>query len=413
MYTKTLKNGIRMIVKRIDGLRSVTTGILVGAGACFETAENDGISHFIEHMSFKGTDARTAAQISDAFDEIGAQVNAFTGKDLTCYYVKSIGEHFAESFRLLADLFLNSTYPEEELVREKNVILEEISMNEDTPEDLCLDLLGNAYYGVSGYGRNILGPAENVSRFTVEDIQRYKKERYVPSNIVVSFAGQVDEGEAEALVETYFSALSETPFVKCPVTVTRKNGSLFRTKELEQLHIGLAFPSVTREDKLFYPTALINSALGGSMSSRLFQEVREKLGLAYSVYSYTSAYPECGTLSIYAALNPKNEKQAMEAIRTVIERIKAEGITGEELKRGKEQMKASTIFAQESTSSQMLLYGKQLLYTNEIFDFDEKMHEIDAVTPDDIQAALKVNFDEAHMAISAVGRVKQAVSYRA
>lgn len=411
IYTKTLKNGIRVIVKKIDGLHSVTAGILVGAGACIETDAEDGISHFIEHMTFKGTQTLNASEISDAFDAIGAQVNAFTGKDLTCYYVKSISQHFEKAFSLLSDLFLHSVYPAEEMEREKNVILEEISMNEDTPEDLCLDLLGQAYYGPNGYGRNILGPGKNVSRFTAEDIDRYRTELYVPANIVISFAGAVDEREAVALAEAYFSALPQTDFVKRPVAVSLQGQSLFRRKEIEQLHLGIAFPSVRREDELFYPTALINSALGGSMSSRLFQEVREKLGLAYSVYSYMSTYSECGTLTVYAGLNPKNERKAVEAIRTVIDRICKDGITDEELQRGKEQMKSGTIFAQESTSSQMLLYGKQMLYRNEVYDFDAKMREIDAVTQEAVRAALEVNFDRAHMAISAVGKLGQPVVY--
>ena len=176
--TKTLSNGVRVIVKHMEGLLSVTMGILVGTGAAYETDGEDGISHFIEHMQFKGTPTRTAFAISDAFDALGAQVNAFTGKDMTCYYAKATTDHAAEAFALLADLFLNANFPEEEMKREKGVVIEEINMDEDSPEDLCLDLLSRAAFGNCSYGRNILGPAKNVEGFTREDIFRYKAERY-------------------------------------------------------------------------------------------------------------------------------------------------------------------------------------------------------------------------------------------
>ena len=193
--TKVLSNGIKVVVKRMEGLLSVTMGILVGTGAAYERDDEDGISHFIEHMQFKGTDTRTA------FEALGTQVNTFTGKDLTCYYAKATSDHARESFALLADLFLNAAFPEEEMVREKGVVVEEINMDEDSPEDLCLDLLARAAYGNENYGRNILGPAENVERFTREDLFRYKAERYCPENIVVSFAGNLDESLALDLAE--------------------------------------------------------------------------------------------------------------------------------------------------------------------------------------------------------------------
>ncbi|MDE7158571.1 MAG: insulinase family protein, partial [Clostridiales bacterium] len=212
--TRTLDNGVRVIVKRMEGLLSVTMGVLVGTGAAFETDKEDGISHFIEHMQFKGTPTRTAFQISDAFDALGAQVNAFTGKDMTCYYAKATSDHAAEAFALLADLFLNSTFPEDEMEREKGVVVEEINMDEDSPEDLCLDLLSRAVFGNKNYGRNILGPAENVKGFTREDLFRYKQERYCPENIVVSFAGNISLGAAAGLAEKYFGKMPATKFVQ-------------------------------------------------------------------------------------------------------------------------------------------------------------------------------------------------------
>ncbi len=213
-FEKKYENGLRLVVKQMQGLMSVTMGILVGTGASAETDAEDGISHFIEHMQFKGTKTRNAFEVSDSFDRLGAQVNAFTGKDLTCYYSKCTSDHTAECFELLSDLFLNSTFPEDEMEREKGVVCEEIAMNEDTPEDLCLDLLARAFYGTQNYGRNILGTAQSVKSFTVADILRYKKARYCPENIVISFAGDIDGVTAQALVENYFGTLETGAFEK-------------------------------------------------------------------------------------------------------------------------------------------------------------------------------------------------------
>lgn len=402
---KRYENGLKLVVKRIDGLLSVTMGILVGTGACRERDREDGISHFIEHMSFKGTKTLNEEEISNAFDEIGAQQNAFTGKDLTCYYAKATSEHTERAFSLLADLFLNSIYPEEGLERERGVILEEIAMNEDTPEDYCSDLLAEAYYGKDNYGRNILGPMDNVRRFTAADIRAYRNAFYTADNIVVSFAGNITLSEAEELVEKYFVGALPLKKEKREKKIVLQGKHLFRKKDIEQVHLSIAYPSFRRYDPMINPSSIINSALGGSMSSRLFQSVREKQGLAYNVYSYQNLYEETGTFVIYAGVNGKNVDRARDAVLSVISDLKKKGITKEELLRGKEQMKASTIFAQESTSSQMLLYGKYLLYRDELFDMNEKMEEMGKVTMDDVMACLAESFSEENMASALVGKV--------
>ena len=271
VYEKRYENGLRLVVKQMQGLMSVTMGILGGTGSSAETVAEDGISHFIEHMQFKGTKKRNAFEISDAFDRLGAQVNAFTGKDLTCYYSKCTTDHTSACFELLSDLFLNSTFPEEEMDREKGVVCEEISMNEDTPEDLCLDLLARAFYGTENYGRNILGPTKNIKGFTVEDIQRYKKARYCPENIVISFAGGIDPQTAQALVESYFGGLETGKFETRTPKIVLQRKSLVKRKPIEQMHIAIAYPSVPRGDEREDMVGAINGILGGSMSARLFQ----------------------------------------------------------------------------------------------------------------------------------------------
>lgn len=403
VYEKRYENGLRLVVKQMEGLMSVTMGILVGTGASVETDAEDGISHFIEHMQFKGTHKRNAFEISDAFDRLGAQVNAFTGKDLTCYYSKCTSDHTAACFELLSDLFLDSVFPEEEMEREKGVVCEEISMNEDTPEDLCLDLLAQAFYGKENYGRNILGTAKNVRGFTVQDIQKYKQARYCPENIVVSFAGGVDPKTAQALVESYFGDLPQGKFEKRSLNVIKCHKSLVKRKPIEQMHLAIAYPSVPRGDEREDVVNALNSILGGSMSARLFQEVREKRGLAYSVYSYLSAFPECASQNIYAGVNPAHAEEAYAAISEVVKTMKDKGITEDEFLRSREQMKASMFFSNESSNSQMLLYGRYMLYFNKIFDFEDKLDRLNAMTYQDAQEALSSMFDENEKAVALVG----------
>ncbi len=408
IQSKTLENGLRLVVKTMEGLYSVTMGILVGTGSAYETDEEDGISHFIEHVQFKGTEKRSAVKISDDFDAIGAQVNAFTGKDTTCYYSKSTSEHAEEAFEILSDLFLNAVFPADELDRERNVVLEEIAMNEDDPEDLSLDLLSETFYGNESYGRTILGPAENVKRFQKEDILKYKAQRYLPENIVVSIAGNIDFERACDMVEKYFSGRKTSPFVQRDKIIHTYHRSFVKTKPVEQVHLALTFPALRRDDPAYDALSLANLVLGGGLSSRLYLEIRERSGLAYSVYSYLSAYTECGNLTVYAGVNDKKADKAYESILKEIRLFKEKGITQEEFLKGREQMKSSMIFSQESSSSQMLLYGKHMLFNGEIFSFEEKLKKIDAITPEDVERCISESFDESKAAVACVGKRKRA-----
>ena len=407
VHFKQLDNGIRLIVKQMSGLMSVSMGIIVGTGACVESDKEDGISHFIEHMMFKGTDKRTAFQISDRMDAIGAQVNAFTGKDLTCYYAKSTSNHAAEAFEVLADLFLNSVFPEDEMKREKGVVVEEISMNEDTPDDLCLDLLSKAFFGEENYGRNILGSKQNVKGFTRADIADYMKARYTADNIVISMAGNITVELAEELAYKYFAAVPATKAEKRVLNVNLKSANLYKSKDIEQVHVAIAYPSMKRYEPLCDATQIMNAVLGGSMSSRLFQTVREELGLAYTVYSYVSPYEMSGTLTVYAGVNADSYLQSVEAIEKCIAELKKKTLTEEEFKRGKEQLLSSLIYAQESTSSQMLLYGKELIYSGKIYNFEERVNKLNAVSLNDVFEATEYNFDDKYRATALVGNVEK------
>ena len=405
-YTKTFPSGLRMVVKKIDGLLSVSMGAVVGTGSCFETERENGISHFIEHMMFKGTQKRTAFEISDAMDRIGAQVNAFTSKDITCYYAKSTSDHAGEAFEILSDFVLGSVFPEEEMDREKGVVLEEISMVEDTPDDLCLDVLAEAYFGKEGYGRPILGPAENVKRFSRRELFDYIEERYAPENIVISFAGNIDVKYAEELVEKYFeSGMKKRAYKAREKKISLCGGSLFKVKDIEQVHIAFAYPSLRREDKLMDAALVMNTILGGGMSSRLFQKVRELMGLAYTVYSYISSFTEGGLLTIYAGVNPANVQKAQDAIFDTVSDLCKNKFTDDEFLRGKEQLKSSVILSQENTASQMVSYGKHMLFTGEVLDPEKRAKEIGDMTREDCEKALAMNFDAEKLAAAAVGKL--------
>lgn len=407
-YSKRFPSGLRLIVKRIDGVLSVSMGVLVGTGSCFETDAENGISHFLEHMMFKGTQMRNAFEISDAMDRIGAQVNAFTSKDITCYYAKSTTDHAGEAFEILSDFVLNSTFPEEEIEREKGVVLEEIAMTEDTPDDLCLDVLAEAYFGSEGYGKTILGPAENVKRFTRQDLFDYVAERYAPENLVISFAGNIDVNYASELVEKCFEGiLQRRAYTARKKPLSFAKGSLYRYKDIEQAHISFAYTSLAREDALMDASLVMNTVLGGGMSSRLFQKVREQMGLAYTVYSYISSFTEGGILTVYAGVNPSNVAKAQDAIERVIAEFCRDGLSADELLRGREQLKSSLILAQENSASQMLAYGKYMLYNDAVLDFEERIRGIDAITMEDCERAISLNFGKENAAAAIVGKVKK------
>ncbi len=402
---KTFENGLRLIVNENEYVKSVAMGILVGAGSYKETAEENGISHFIEHVNFKGTKKRTSFDISDEMDCIGAQINAFTAKDLTCYYVKCTFEHIDESFDVLSDIYLNSIYPEDELDKERGVIIEEINMTEDTPDDLCLETLASAYFGDSGYGATILGPMKNAKRFSIQDILAYKNKYYTPDNTVISFAGKITFEKAIALVEKYFKDFSGKAFVLSENVNTKclmQDRAI--DKSIEQAHIALAIPSldITHPDR--YVALCISAVLGGGMSSRLFQTVREKQGLAYSVYSYLSSYTQTGVEYFYAGINPQKTASAYDSILSEIHDVSKNGITERELQRTKEQLKGSTVLSSESTSSQMLSYGKRLLLVNEIFDLDAEFERLSAITLNKANECAEKYFNTNVMSTAIVGK---------
>lgn len=402
---KKYDNGLRLIVNTMDAMMSVSAGILVGAGSCLEDENNNGISHFIEHTTFKGTEKMSAFEISSAFDDIGSQVNAFTSKETTCYYVKSTTAELERSFELLSDIFLNSTYKADELNKEKGVVIEEINMCADTPEELCLDALSESYFGKQGLGRTILGPAENVKSFTKKHITAFRKRFYNADNIIVSFAGRISFDEAMKLTERYFA-----PFVSSSKSdallsgeTENKQFKIRIDKDIEQIHLALAFKGVEYDAPLADAMSVVNNVAGSGMSSRLFQKIREELGLCYTIYSYPSCYLKTGTFAVYAGLNPRSAELAYEEIKRVLTEIKKNGITDDEFNRGKAQMISSFAFGQESTASQMLLYGKYLLNTGKVFDAEKKLAAVGALDKNAVNELLDA-LDFSAYSVAVVGK---------
>lgn len=409
-YFKKYDNGLRLIIAEMEGFVTVSCGVMVKTGSVNETAEENGISHFIEHTMFKGTKTRSAFEISDKIDRIGAQINAYTSKETTCYYTKSISEHLETSLDVLSDIFFNSVFDKAELEKEKGVILEEINMCEDTPEDLCLDLLSESYYGNDGLGRPILGSAKNVKRFNREDIKRYTDRFYRADNVVIAIAGKVDVKQAEKLVDEMFAAnfgneKSEKQFISTP----SKPLSLYKSKKIEQSHVAFCVPGVSVKSVKADALNIANAVLGGGMSSRLFQKIREEEGLAYSVYSYMSQYKDSGVIEIYAGVNTALRDAAAEHIVNEVKRLKAEKITESEFLRGKEQVKSAFIMSRENTVSQMMLYARYLTFLDKEFDYDERIKFLDGITYKDVSDVIDEYFDITKASVATVGSKRSAI----
>jgi predicted Zn-dependent peptidase len=402
-----LHNGLRVIMEQIPTFRSVTFGIWVKTGSRNEKPQDNGISHFIEHMLFKGTERHSAKDIAEIFDGIGGNVNAFTSKEYTCYYAKVLDEHLPIAMDILSDMFFNSSFDEGELQKEKNVIFEEISMYEDTPDDLVHDLVAKAAYGSHSLGYTILGTEENLSAMKPDDLRRYMKQYYNTQNTVISLAGNIDDSVRD-LVEKHFGGFSNSGEETDYSAPDFLGELVFHAKKTEQNHICLSLPGLSLKEDNLYPMVLLNNVIGGGMSSRLFQEIREKRGLAYSVYSYHSSHIDSGMFTIYTGTAPKQTEEVMQVTLDLLHEIALKGMTDSELKKGKEQLKGSLILSLESTSSRMNRLGKNELMTGKHYSLDEMIQRIESVQMEHIRELTKILFS-APFALSMVGDSDQVL----
>lgn len=406
MYTEdTLDNGIRVVGEYIPYLNSVSIGVWVASGSRNESADNNGISHFIEHMMFKGTRKRSAKRIAEDIEEVGGQINAFTGKEATCFYAKVLSTHLDIAVDVLSDMLLNSRFDSEDMEKEKGVIQEEINMYEDSPEDLVSDLLSKAVWPMSSVGYPVLGSCANVKKFDRGDIMEYMKKYYIAQNVVISVAGKFEKDELMKMLRAGFgcwkggagNAAYDIPRVS-------DRNVLTKSKDIEQVHLSLGLNGIEEGNEDLYALSIVNNIFGGSTSSLLFQDIREQKGLAYSIYSYPSSFKNIGILSIYVGLNPIYLDQVTELITDEIGNIRRDGISEGQLQRSKEQLKGSYIIGLESTSNRMFGLGKSELLLNRIFDTDEVMSRIDSITMDDISRIIDGVFGQGIISGAVVGK---------
>ncbi len=385
---KTLPCGVRLVTEKIPGSRSASIGIWVGAGAVRETAEQNGISHFIEHMCFKGTEKRNFLQLAKEADDIGAALNAFTDKEATCYHIKALTDVFPQAVDLLLDMVCCSKNDASEIRKEKRVVTEEIAMVEDTPDDIIVDVLMDKIFHGTPLQYSVLGLRRTVRGITREDVMAYRNTWYTCGNIVVAAVGNFDEKALEEQLEAQLSVLP----AKSPQTAGFEPSAAcrfgYRTQDINQSHIAIGLPTVSMGSDEYYAQAICCDVLGGSMSSRLFQNIREQKGLAYSVFSSTLSYADAGMFMIYAGVTPGKEADTVHAVADELAGLKREGISKEETEIVKRRLKSGYIFSLESMNSRMYRLGRNLLLLNKIYTQDETMAEIDAVTADQVNAFL-------------------------
>ncbi|SHI06796.1 Predicted Zn-dependent peptidase [Sporobacter termitidis DSM 10068] len=411
MYEKiVLPNGVRILHEYIPYVRSVSLGIWVATGARYEDARMNGASHFIEHMLFKGTETRSAEELAVIMDTIGGQTNAFTTKECTCFHGRVLDTHLPLLSDVLCDMFFHSKFAEEDVANERGVILEEIDMYQDTPEDLATERLSSAVFKGFSLARPILGTKSTLGKMTGETLRDYMAEHYRPDSVVVAVSGSY-KPEDIAQLRDIFSAMphgGRNSFNNAVYTPT----FTVKRKSLEQNHLNIAFPGVAVTDNSRFTLQLLSDILGGGMSSRLFQTVREKRGLCYTVYSYGSSYIDTGLFSIYTALGRETELEAVRVIVEEIKRFKEAGVTQEELRRAREQVKANVLMGLESTATRMNRLGRNELYFGAVPEPDEIIARYDSVAADDIQKLAAQCLDLGKASFSAVGKVDNAEVYR-
>jgi len=385
LYKKTLlPNGVRIITEEIAHVRSAALGIWVGAGSRDERKGYEGISHFIEHMFFKGTERRSARALAESLEAVGGQLNAFTTKEYTCYYAKILDVDLDLAIDVLSDMFFHSLYDEKEIEKEKNVIIEEIKMYEDSPDELIHDVFSEHVWNDHPLGKPILGTEESIGSLSRDKIMQFLTEHYAPDNLVISVAGKIKHDDVVAKLSPQFGTFNRGGRRVLEETPIGQTIEHYQKKDTEQMHIILGVPGLGQDDKDIYAMHIFNNILGGGLSSRLFQEIREQRGLAYSVYSYHSTYVDTGLFAIYAGTSPKNTQEVIACILEELMEFKQKGISAEELERTKAQIKGGLYLGLEAVSSRMSRLGKTELTYNRVLSPEEVVEKLDKVTLEDV-----------------------------
>lgn len=399
----SLNNGLKIALEHIPHVQSISIGIWIKNGSRNESRENNGISHFIEHMLFKGTDKRSAKEIVESIEDIGGQLNAFTGKEATCYYVKVLDSHLDLALDVLSDMLFNSKFDEEEIEKEKSVVLEEISMDEDNPEDVLSNIHYEGLFGKDSIAYPILGTKETVKSFTSDELKQFLKKQYTPENSVLSISGNFNKSEIYNLVNRYFghwnNSLSHIDYNKPDIV----NKNYFVKKDIEQVHLSVALKGFPIGHEDVYTLLMLSNLLGGGSSSILFQKLREELGMCYSIYAYPNSMVNIGNFYIYMGLNKRYVKDALNVIEEEIKKFSNIKLSHEKLFKAKEQMKGNYILGLESTSSRMFANGKAALFLNKINTPKEILNYIEDINHESIEHVMKEIFIPGIQNIALVG----------
>jgi predicted Zn-dependent peptidase len=398
-------NGIRLLTERMTQVRSVSIGVWLTRGSRHEAAERSGIAHFVEHMLFKGTTTRTAEDIAQAIDSIGGQLDAFTAKEYASYYIKVLDEHLPLAIDILSDIVMNPAFGPEDIEREKKVVVEEIKMVEDTPDDLVHELFTQGFWQDHPLGRPILGTRETVESFNVDLLRDYFRTAYTAPNLIVSAVGNLEHARVRELVEKKFGAVPKTGEVLRELAPTVAPKILVRNKELEQSHICVGASSYPQNHDDRYSSYVLNTLLGGSMSSRLFQNVREKRGLAYAVFSGLSAYRDAGSFTIYAGCSNEAVGEVIDLVVEELRGVKQSPVPQAELQRSKDHLKGSLMLSLENTASRMSHLARQEIYFDRQFGLDETLQGIERVTTNDVQRVATDLFRNGSLAATVLGNV--------
>ena len=400
-----LDNGLRILTERMSQVRSISIGVWLTRGSRHESAERSGIAHFVEHMLFKGTATRTAEEIAQEIDSIGGQLDAFTAKEYASYYIKVLDEHLPLALDILSDIVLNPSFSVEDIEREKKVVVEEIKMVEDTPDDLVHEIFTQGFWENHPLGRPILGTKDTVESFDAALLRDYFVNAYAPRNLIVSAVGNLDHAHLRDLVAEKFGALQSAAVPepeRAPRVVPKV---LIRNKELEQSHVCMGVGSYPQNHEDRYSSYVLNTMLGGSMSSRLFQNVREKRGLAYAVFSGLSAYRDAGSFTIYAGCANDAVGQVVDLCVDELKAVKQEAVPPAELKRAKDHLKGSLMLSLENTSSRMSHIARQEIYFDRQFGLDETLQGIERVTPEEVQRVAVDLFKNGSLSATVLGNV--------
>lgn len=400
-----LSNGIRVVTEKADYLKTVSAGVWVSVGSAMETKLNNGMSHFIEHMLFKGTQNRSAKEIAEFMESVGGQLNAATYKEYTCLSTKTLSEHIDRALELLSDMICNSTFTDENMETERDVISEEINMYEDTPEDVVHDLFDASIWEGTSIGLPILGTSESVESITKADMLTFFDNFYCGENMVISVMGNFDEDEVMALLEQKFGHIKRGNPAKLHPRVEAKRGFRIRKRNIEQCHLCAGFQSIDRNDEQFYDLLIMDSLFGGNMSSRLFQRVREDAGLAYSIYTDMDTLANNGSFVIYAGLNPKGVEKAMRIINDEIKLLKREKLTMEEIETAKMQLKASVVMDDERVYSRMSGYARGMLFDNKIETSEDIIEQIEKINRESVASIIDRVLDINTLNIALHGKV--------